>query len=39
MTAIFNAFNRHQIACVTPAVQDSGCAGAPTTAPVVTAVP
>ncbi len=39
MTAIFNAFNRHQIACATPTVQDSGCPGAPTTAPVVTATP
>jgi uncharacterized repeat protein (TIGR01451 family) len=34
MTAIFNAFNRHGIACSTPAVADKGCAGAPTTATV-----
>ena len=39
MQAIFNAFNRHGIACSTPAVQDSGCAGTPETAPVVTASP
>ena len=37
MTAIFAAFNRHQIACLTPAVANSGCAGAPTGAPTVTA--
>ncbi len=37
MTAIYNAFNRHEIACNTPAVVDSGCAGTPTVAPVVTA--
>ena len=37
MQAIFDAFNRHGIACSTPTVQDSGCAGAPTTVPVVTA--
>jgi len=35
MTAIYNAFNDQQIACQTPAVQDSGCAGGPTTAPVL----
>src|SRR6185436_4481484 len=29
MTAIFNAFNRHGIACSTPARIDSGCGGAP----------
>ena len=33
MQAIFSAFDRHHIACATPAVQDSGCAGAPTAAP------
>ncbi len=38
MQAIFNAFDRHQIACSTPAVQDGGCAGRPTEAPAVTAV-
>ena len=37
MQAIFDAFNRHGIACSTPTLTDSGCAGAPTTAPVVTA--
>jgi uncharacterized repeat protein (TIGR01451 family) len=36
MTAIFNAFNRHGIACNTLAVLDSGCAGGPTTAPALT---
>ena len=36
MEAIFNAFERHEIHCATPAVQNSGCAGAPTSAPVVT---
>ncbi len=36
MTAIFDAFDRHGTACATPTVQDSGCAGGPTTAPVVT---
>jgi hypothetical protein len=39
MTAIFNAFNDQEIACGTPTVQDSGCAGTPTTAPTVTATP
>ena len=39
MQAIFSAFDRHQIACATPTVQDSGCAVAPTTAPVVTGSP
>ena len=41
MTAIFAAFDRHQIACPTPTVQDSGCAGGPGSAPqnvVVTAL-
>ena len=37
MTAIYNAFNAQEIACSTPTVQDSGCAGTPTTAPNVTA--
>jgi subtilisin-like proprotein convertase family protein len=36
MTAIFNAFNRHGIACVTPPRVNSGCASGPTAAPVVT---
>jgi trimeric autotransporter adhesin len=35
MTAIFNAFNRHGIACATPAAVNSGCAGGPTTAPTL----
>ena len=29
MTAIFNAFNRHGIACATPAATNSGCSGQP----------
>jgi trimeric autotransporter adhesin len=37
MTALFAAFNRHQIACATPAPTNSGCAGGPTAAPTVTA--
>ena len=39
MTAIFDAFDRHQIACATPTVQNGGCAGGPTTAPAVVATP
>ena len=39
MEAIFAAYDRHEIACPTPTVQDSGCAGTPTTAPVVVATP
>ena len=40
MTAIFNAFNRHGIACATPAAQNSGCAGGPTAAaPTLTGDP
>jgi hypothetical protein len=39
MTAIYNAFNRLEIACNDLTVQDSGCAGTPTTAPVVVATP
>lgn len=39
MQAIFSAFNRHEIACNTPTVQDSGCASVPTVAPVVTGSP
>ncbi len=35
MTAIFAAFNRHQIACGSPTPQDSGCAGAPVSSPGV----
>ncbi|PTL78989.1 endopeptidase [Vitiosangium sp. GDMCC 1.1324] len=37
MQAIYAAFNRHNIACSTPAPVDSGCAGGPTTAPSATA--
>ncbi len=37
MTAIYNAFNDQEIACNTPAVQDSGCAGLSPVAPLVTA--
>ena len=37
MSAIFAAFDRHGIACDTPAVVDSGCAGTPAAAPAVVA--
>ncbi|MET0553123.1 MAG: hypothetical protein ABW221_08805, partial [Vicinamibacteria bacterium] len=37
MAALFTAFDRHGIACATPAPVTSGCAGAPTAAPTVTA--
>ncbi len=36
MTAIRAAFERHEIHCATPTSQNSGCAGGPTQAPVVT---
>jgi hypothetical protein len=39
MTAIRAAFERHEIHCTTPAPQNSGCAGAPASAPVVTLQP
>lgn len=39
MTAIFNSHNRHQLACATPTVQNSGCATRPTAAPSVTVTP
>ena len=39
MSAIFAAFDRLGIACPTPAVQDSGCAGTPATPPVVSVAP
>ena len=39
MTAIFNAFNRHGIACTTPAATNSGCAAGPSTAPTLTVTP
>ena len=38
MTAIFNAFNRHGIACSTPTPQNSGCTS-PSTPPTVSATP
>jgi trimeric autotransporter adhesin len=37
ITAIRNAFMRHEIHCATPAAGDSGCVGGPTTAPTLTA--
>jgi hypothetical protein len=39
MTAIFNAFNRHGIACSTPTPQNSGCAAGPTAAATLTVTP
>ncbi len=39
MTAIYNAFNRHNIACSTPAPVNSGCASGPSTAPAASATP
>jgi hypothetical protein len=39
MTAIFGAFNRHQLACNVPAPVNGGCAGGPTGTPNVTATP
>ncbi len=36
MQAIYDAFNTHEIACTIPTVTTAGCAGGPTTAPVVT---
>jgi hypothetical protein len=36
MTAIYNAFNRHGIACATPAPVNSGCGGGPTGAATLT---
>jgi trimeric autotransporter adhesin len=39
MTAIRAAFERHQMHCATPAPVDSGCAGAPATAPTVNVTP
>jgi hypothetical protein len=40
MTAIFNAFNRHGIACATLAPSNSGCSGGPATPPsTLTATP
>ncbi|MEM4284474.1 MAG: hypothetical protein QXS96_08320, partial [Candidatus Caldarchaeum sp.] len=39
MTALYAAFNRHNIACATPPPTNSGCAGGPTTAPTLTTTP
>ncbi|AKJ04043.1 hypothetical protein ATI61_101863 [Archangium gephyra] len=39
MTAIYNAFNRHNIACATPAPQNGGCSTGPTATPSVTLTP
>ncbi len=39
MRAIFNAFDRHQIACAVPQVADSGCAGSPAAAPTLAVQP
>jgi hypothetical protein len=39
MTAIFNAFNRHGIACSTPTAQNNGCSSGPATPPTVNATP
>jgi hypothetical protein len=39
MTAIFNAFNRHGIACTTPAAVNSGCSGGPSAASNLTVTP
>jgi hypothetical protein len=39
MTALFNAFNRHGIACSTPTAVNSGCASGPTAAPTLSTTP
>jgi subtilisin-like proprotein convertase family protein len=39
MTAIHDSFDRHGIACATPAPVNTGCAGAPSVAPAVTVTP
>ncbi|MCP4557821.1 MAG: hypothetical protein GY836_20630, partial [Herbaspirillum sp.] len=39
MQAIYDAFNDQEIACNTPTPVDSGCAGIPTSEPVVTGTP
>ena len=39
MTALFNAFNRHGIACNRPTPRNGGCAGGPTGPPALTATP
>jgi hypothetical protein len=38
MQAIFDAFDRHEIACATPTVTVGGCAGRPTAGPAVAAI-
>lgn len=35
MTALYNAFNRHGIACSTPSPINSGCSGGPSAAPAL----
>jgi hypothetical protein len=39
MTAIYNAFNRHGIACATPIPTNSGCAGGPSGQATLTGTP
>ncbi len=39
MTAIYNAYNRHGIACSTPTAQNAGCSAGPSTAPTLSATP
>ena len=39
MASLFAAFDRHDVACATPTVQESGCADTPSTAPNVVATP
>jgi CARDB len=39
MTAIYNAFNRHQMACPTPAPVNGGCLAKPAAAPNVAVTP
>lgn len=39
MTAIFNAFNRHGIACSSPSPSNSGCSGGPTGAATLSGTP
>lgn len=38
MKAIYKAFNDQEIACNTPAVKDSGCAGTPDEQPILTVI-
>jgi hypothetical protein len=39
MTAIFNAFNRHGIACSTPTATNTGCSAGPSAASTLTVTP